>query len=69
MLGFVRFTDADSVVAYRATYTAYDGRAIAPRLITSPDLVEFAVHRLTGSERITRAWHRFRGWSAALAWL
>lgn len=46
---FVRFTDADGVVAYRATYTAYDGRDVAPRLITSPDLAEFAVHRLTGS--------------------
>ena len=46
---FVRFTDADGVVGYRATYTAYDGHDIAPRLITSPDLSEFAIHRLTGS--------------------
>jgi predicted GH43/DUF377 family glycosyl hydrolase len=46
---FVRFTDADGVVGYRATYTAYDGRDIAPRLITSPDLSEFAIHRLSGS--------------------
>ncbi|GAA1992862.1 glycosylase [Microbacterium pumilum] len=46
---FVRFTDADGVVGYRATYTAYDGRDIAPRLITSPDLAEFAIHRLTGT--------------------
>ena len=46
---FVRFTDADGTVGYRATYTAYDGRDIAPRLITSPDLTAFAIHRLTGS--------------------
>ncbi|MDY0909383.1 glycosylase [Microbacterium sp. CFBP9034] len=46
---FVRFTDSDGIAGYRATYTAYDGRAIAPRLITSPDLVDFTIHRLTGS--------------------
>ncbi|WP_243073579.1 glycosylase [Microbacterium sp. SS28] len=46
---FVRFTDEDGVVTYRATYTAYDGRNIAPRLLTSPDLAEFAFHRLSGT--------------------
>ena len=46
---FVRFTDADGTIGYRATYTAYDGRDIAPRLVTSPDLTSFAVHRLTGT--------------------
>ena len=46
---FVRFTGADGITGYRATYTAYDGRDIAPRLITSPDLREFTIHRLTGS--------------------
>ncbi|MEI5582445.1 MULTISPECIES: glycosylase [unclassified Agromyces] len=46
---FVRFTDADGTVGYRATYTAYDGRNVAPRLITSPDLSSFAFHRLAGS--------------------
>jgi predicted GH43/DUF377 family glycosyl hydrolase len=45
---FVRFTDADGRVDYRATYTAYDGRHIAPRLLTSPDLRVFAAHRLAG---------------------
>jgi predicted GH43/DUF377 family glycosyl hydrolase len=45
---FVRFTDSDGAVGYRATYTAYDGRDIAPRLIVSPDLWEFAIHRLAG---------------------
>ena len=45
---FVLFTHADGRTEYRATYTAYDGHAIAPRLIVSPDLVEFTVHRLAG---------------------
>lgn len=45
---FVRFTETDGTACYRATYTAYDGRAIAPRLLTSPDLREFTVHRLVG---------------------
>ncbi|MCR8669944.1 glycoside hydrolase family 130 protein [Agrococcus sp. HG114] len=45
---FVRFTHDDGSVEHRATYTAFDGRSIAPRLITSPDLVTFAIHRLTG---------------------
>ena len=35
-------------VEYRATYTAYDGKHIAPRLLTSPDLRAFAAHRLAG---------------------
>ena len=45
---FVLFTDDDGTVEYRATYTAYDGRAIAPRLIGSPDLRKFSIHRLIG---------------------
>jgi predicted GH43/DUF377 family glycosyl hydrolase len=46
---FTRFVDADGTVQYRATYTAYDGRRIAPRLLTSPDLRTFHAHRLAGS--------------------
>jgi predicted GH43/DUF377 family glycosyl hydrolase len=46
---FVRFTDLDGETNYRATYTAYDGRDIAPRLIVTPDLQDFAIHRLTGA--------------------
>ena len=45
---FVRFVDDDGKADYRATYTAYDGRNIAPRLLTSPDLRVFRAHRLTG---------------------
>jgi predicted GH43/DUF377 family glycosyl hydrolase len=45
---FVRFVADDGTVEYRATYTAYDGREIAPRLLTSGDLRSFRAHRLAG---------------------
>jgi predicted GH43/DUF377 family glycosyl hydrolase len=45
---FTRFTDDDGTAEYRATYTAYDGRQIAPRLLISSDLRVFSAHRLAG---------------------
>jgi predicted GH43/DUF377 family glycosyl hydrolase len=45
---FVRVVEPDATVEYRATYTAYDGRKIAPRVLTSPDLRRFRAHRLAG---------------------
>jgi predicted GH43/DUF377 family glycosyl hydrolase len=45
---FTRFTDDDGTAEYRATYTAYDGRRIAPRLLISSDLRVFQTHRLAG---------------------
>nr|WP_211247212.1 glycoside hydrolase family 130 protein [Cryptosporangium arvum] len=45
---FVRFEEPDGTVEYRATYTAYDGQRIAPRLLRSPDLRSFGAHRLSG---------------------
>jgi len=45
---FTRFTDDDGTAEYRATYTAYDGHRIAPRLLTSPDLRVFRAQRLAG---------------------
>jgi predicted GH43/DUF377 family glycosyl hydrolase len=45
---FVRFVDDDGAVDYRATYTAYDGHRIEPRLLTSPDLRAFRAHRIAG---------------------
>ncbi|MCH6229260.1 glycoside hydrolase family 130 protein [Microbacterium sp. CFH 31415] len=44
----VRFTDLTGATQYRGTYTAYDGRDIALRLIVTDDLREFDIHRLTG---------------------
>jgi predicted GH43/DUF377 family glycosyl hydrolase len=45
---FTRFVDDDGAAEYRATYTAYDGRRIAPRLLISPDLRFFRAYRLAG---------------------
>jgi predicted GH43/DUF377 family glycosyl hydrolase len=45
---FVRYVGDDGHVDYRATYTAYNGHHIAPRLLTSPDLQTFTAHRLGG---------------------
>jgi predicted GH43/DUF377 family glycosyl hydrolase len=45
---FVRFVADDGSVDYRATYTAFNGVKIAPRLLTSPDLRAFQAHRLAG---------------------
>ena len=46
---FLVFTADDGSKEYRATYTAYDGARIAPRLLTSPDLRTFQSHRLSGT--------------------
>ena len=45
---FTRFVHDDGAAEYRATYTAYDGRRIAPRLLISSDLRVFRAHRLAG---------------------
>jgi len=45
---FVLFTDDDGTTEYRATYTAYDGHRIAPRMLTSPDLRTFRAQSLAG---------------------
>lgn len=45
----VLFTSEDGSTEYRATYTAYDGRSVTPRLLTSSDLTSFTSHALTGS--------------------
>ena len=45
---FTRFVNDDETVEYRATYTAYDGERITPRILTSPDLQRFEAHRISG---------------------
>jgi predicted GH43/DUF377 family glycosyl hydrolase len=45
---FTRFAADDGTTEYRATYTAYDGHRIAPRLLISSDLRVFRAHRLAG---------------------
>src|SRR5690606_36666114 len=46
---FVRFTDDDGTVTYYATYTAYNGRAILPQLLETPDFFAFRSVMLNGA--------------------
>ncbi|GEO07161.1 glycosidase [Adhaeribacter aerolatus] len=46
---FVRFTEEDGKLAYYATYTAYDGSAIMPKLIKTRDFYNFRVMPLYGA--------------------
>jgi predicted GH43/DUF377 family glycosyl hydrolase len=46
---FVRFTDDDGTVTYYATYTAYNGRAILPQLLETPDFLNFHAVTLNGA--------------------
>jgi predicted GH43/DUF377 family glycosyl hydrolase len=45
---FVRFTDDNGELTYYATYTAYNGYAILPKLITTKDFYYFKVSPLNG---------------------
>jgi predicted GH43/DUF377 family glycosyl hydrolase len=45
---FVQFIDDNGGAAYRATYTAYDGRHIAGRMLGTSDLQDFEVTPLRG---------------------
>ncbi len=51
---FVSYTADDGTTEYRASYTAFDGRSIAPRLICSPDLRTFTMHRLVGRAAVNK---------------
>ncbi len=45
---FVRFTEDDGTVIYYATYTAYDGFTILPKLIRTTDFYHFKTRPLRG---------------------
>lgn len=45
---FVRFVEDDGSACYYATYTAYNGSAILPQLIETPDFRNFRVRTLNG---------------------
>lgn len=51
---FTRFVGDSGAVEYRASYTAYDGRAISSRLITTTDFERFSIHRLIGPATRTK---------------
>nr|WP_322625203.1 glycoside hydrolase family 130 protein [uncultured Flavobacterium sp.] len=46
---FVKFTDENGKVAYYATYTAYDGSHIMPKLLKTYDFYEFKTSPLNGA--------------------
>lgn len=45
---FLAFEDDDGRESYRATYTAFDGRSISSRLLSTSDFRTFVVQRMTG---------------------
>ena len=46
---FVRFVDDDKSVKYYATFTAYNGFAILPQLLSTTDFLNFKIHTLSGN--------------------
>lgn len=46
---FVRFTEEDGRIVYYATYTAYDGATIMPKLLRTRDFYDFKVMPLYGA--------------------
>jgi predicted GH43/DUF377 family glycosyl hydrolase len=51
---FVRFTDDDGRSEFRGTYTAYNGQAIATRLVVTDDFRTFDIRRLTGPPTLAK---------------
>ena len=45
---FVKFTDDDGEVTYYATYTAYDGTCIMPKLLSTKDFYAFKIMPISG---------------------
>ncbi|MVZ67349.1 glycosidase [Sphingobacterium sp. DK4209] len=45
---FVRFVSEKGTVTYYATYTAYDGHSVLPKLLSTKDFVHFKVQPLNG---------------------
>ena len=45
---FVKFTDDDGEITYYATYTAYDGMATMPKLISTKDFYDFKILPING---------------------
>ena len=45
---FVKFTDDDDEITYYATYTAYDGMTILPKLICTTDFYNFEILPING---------------------
>jgi predicted GH43/DUF377 family glycosyl hydrolase len=51
---FVLLTEDDGTQIYYATYTAYDGRRIAPQLLETADFRTFRASQLTGAAAVNK---------------
>jgi len=51
---FVQFYSENNDVAYYATYTAYNGREIIPKLIETNDFLNFKINELKGKESVNK---------------
>jgi predicted GH43/DUF377 family glycosyl hydrolase len=56
---FVQFTDDQGDVVYYSTYTAYDGRRIFPKMLSTKDFISFKVNTLSGPEVINKGFALF----------
>ena len=51
---FVRFTEENGKIIYYATYTAYDGLMILPKLLQTSDFYDFKIRPLYGSGALNK---------------
>jgi predicted GH43/DUF377 family glycosyl hydrolase len=51
---FVRFTEDNGKIIYYATYTAYDGMMILPKLLQTSDFYDFKIRPLYGSGALNK---------------
>jgi predicted GH43/DUF377 family glycosyl hydrolase len=51
---FVRFTNDDGTICYYATYTAYDGKNILPKMIETTDFLHFKMRKLSGNMALNK---------------
>ena len=51
---FVQFYSENNDVAYYATYTAYNGREIIPKLIETKDFLNFKINQFKGKESVNK---------------
>ncbi|GHT59113.1 glycosidase [Spirochaetia bacterium] len=51
---FVRFVNDDGTICYYATYTAYDGKNIFPKMIETTDFLQFNMRNITGTMALNK---------------
>jgi predicted GH43/DUF377 family glycosyl hydrolase len=56
---FVQFNEDDGNSQYYATFTAYDGRTIVPRILETKDFLNFKVKSISGQEAVNKGFALF----------